>query len=346
MFDVLSIGTATRDVFLRSRLFKVFRDPGHIEKLGFPTGEAQCFALGSKIDIEDITFATGGGANNTASTFGRQDLKAAALVTLGDDQSADEVLADLKRDRVTAIPIKHKKSHTSYSTILLSQNGERTILSYRDPTQNLRREDVPFGKLKAKWAYLAPGTIDLETLRAIVDHLAKQKTLIAINPSRHFIKYGLQRVRPLLEQMKILILNREEGSQLTAIPFQKEREIFKKLDEVVQGIVILTDGASGSLVSDGANLFRAGIFRERRIADRTGAGDAFGSGFIAGLIHTEETCERGKCGVENVRYALRLASANATSVVEYVGAKAGILTRKQFESESRWKELRITVSAL
>ncbi len=346
MFDVLSIGTATRDVFLRSRLFKVFKDPGHIERLGFPTGEAQCFALGSKIDIEDITFATGGGANNTASTFGRQGLKTAALVTLGDDQSADEVLADLKRDRVTTIPIRHKQSHTSYSTILLSQNGERTILSYRDPNQNLRRGDIPFSRLTATWAYLAPGTIDLETLRAIIDHLSKQGTLIAVNPSRRFIEYGLQSARPLLEKMKILILNREEGSRLTGIPFQKEREIFKKLDEIVQGIVVVTDGANGSLVSDGSTLFRAGIFRERRIADRTGAGDAFGSGFIAGLVHRKETCAHGTCGVDNVRYALRLASANATSVVEFVGAKAGILTREAFESESRWKELPITVSAL
>lgn len=346
MFDVISIGTATRDVFLRSPLFKVFQDPGHLEKLGFPTGEAQCFALGSKIDIDEITLASGGGANNTAITFGRQGLKTAALLTVGDDASADEVLASLKRERVKAIPIRHKQSRTSYSTILLSQNGERTILSYRDARQNLRKEDVPFGHLKAKWAYLAPGTIDFETVRAVVDHLANHETLVAINPSSHFIRFGLERTRLVLERVKILILNREEGALLTGIPFDRERDIFKKLGEIVKGIVVMTDGANGSLVSDGVNLYRAGTFRERRIVDRTGAGDAFGSGFIAGLVHTKELCKDGACGVDNIRYALRLASANGTATVECVGATCGLLTRKQFESDARWKELPITVGEL
>jgi sugar/nucleoside kinase (ribokinase family) len=346
MFDVISIGTATRDVFLRSPLFRVLKDLEHLEKLGFPTGEAQCFALGSKIDVEDITFAAGGGANNTAVTFGRQGLKTAALLTVGDDGSADEVLANLKHERVKPMPIRHKGSRTSYSTILLSQNGERTILSYRDARQNLRKEDVPFGHLKTKWAYLAPGTMDFETVRAVVDHFANQETLVAINPSMHFIQFGLERARLVLERVKILILNREEGARLTGIPFDRERDILKKLDEIVKGIVVMTDGANGALVSDSVNLYRAGIFRERRIVDRTGAGDAFGSGFIAGLMHMKETCAHGKCGVDNIRYALRLASANGTATVECVGATCGLLTRKQFESDPRWKELSITVSAL
>jgi len=52
MFDVIAIGTATRDVFLISPLFKVLRDPKHLEKIGFKTGEAQCFALGAKVEVK------------------------------------------------------------------------------------------------------------------------------------------------------------------------------------------------------------------------------------------------------------------------------------------------------
>ena len=51
-FDVITIGTATMDVFLTSRFFKVLKDRKHLEKIGFFVGEAQCFALGSKMEID------------------------------------------------------------------------------------------------------------------------------------------------------------------------------------------------------------------------------------------------------------------------------------------------------
>ena len=66
------------------------------------------------------------------------------------------------------------------------------------------------------------------------------------------------------------------------------------------------------------------------MVDRTGAGDAFGSGFVAGLIQASR-----------IEYAIRLGSANATSVVEYVGAKKGIVTKNDFEKSSRWKNFKI-----
>jgi len=69
MYDVITIGTATQDVFLKSRDFKVLKDERFI------TGQAECFALGAKIEVPDIFFTTGGGATNAAVTFARQVLK-------------------------------------------------------------------------------------------------------------------------------------------------------------------------------------------------------------------------------------------------------------------------------
>ena len=65
------------------------------------------------------------------------------------------------------------------------------------------------------------------------------------------------------------------------------------------------------------------------VVDRTGAGDAFGSGFVSALA-------KG-AGVEQ---AIRAGSANATSVVEYVGAKKGILRLKDLGSK-RWQGLEV-----
>jgi len=106
--------------------------------------------------------------------------------------------------------------------------------------------------------------------------------------------------------------------------------IFRKFDEIVPGIAVMTDGVKGVFVSNGKSIFRAGIFREKEILDRTGAGDAFGSGFVAGLlIHKED-----------IRKALLVASANATSVVEHIGAQKGILKREELK-DSRWNRFSI-----
>ena len=49
-FDIVTIGAATRDVILRSRAIKIVQDDR------FSTGEGECFTLGSKIEVDEISF--------------------------------------------------------------------------------------------------------------------------------------------------------------------------------------------------------------------------------------------------------------------------------------------------
>lgn len=71
MHSVLTIGTATRDVFVTSDAFQVLKDPAHLKNIGFPTGEAQCFVLGAKVPVQRLEYAVGGGAANAAVAFSR-----------------------------------------------------------------------------------------------------------------------------------------------------------------------------------------------------------------------------------------------------------------------------------
>lgn len=346
MFDVVTVGTATRDVVLTSPLFKVLKDPVHLRKIGFSSGEAECFALGSKIEIEGMLFTTGGGATNTAVTFARQGLKTGALVALGNDLTSKDVIHDLAVNKVQTIPALRKREYTSYAVILLSQGGERTVLVYRNPEDNLEKKDIPFSRLKTRWLYLVPGSIDLQTLTSLITFCARKKINVAINPSMHFMKMPRKKLLPLLKHVKVVILNREEGAFFTGVDYSKEKKIFVKLHEMIPGVAVMTDGPKGVIVSDGFNIYKAGVFKEQRLVDRTGAGDAFGSGFVAGLVHTNEECRLGLCEVNNIKYAIRLASANATAKVEQLGAKGGLLTRKEFNESPRWRSFPIAVSSL
>lgn len=342
-FDVITIGTATRDIFLTSPLFKVVNDKMHLKKIGFPTGEAQCFALGGKIEIDKPIFTTGGGATNAAVTFARQGLKTAALIKVGNDNAGDDIINELKKEKVTSFVMKQKNNGTAYSTILLAPNGERTILVYRGASENLSIDEISFEKFKSKWAYIVPGKISIDVIGKVADYLYKNKILIAFNPSKHFIELGFEKLKPILEKTKAVILNREEAAYLTNVDYGKEKEIFKKLDAAVAGIAVMTDGPNGVSVSDGFNIYKAGTFGEKKLVDRTGSGDAFGAGFVAGLISKQEVCEKGLCKINNIEQAIRLGSANATSVIEYIGAKEGILRKNEFTSSDRWKNLNIII---
>lgn len=341
MYNIITIGSATRDVFLTSPLFKVLRDPEHLSKIGFKTGEAQCFALGSKIEIGPPILTTGGGATNAATAFSRQGLKTAALIKIGKDESGEAVLSELKKEKITPFAVVEKSFSTAYSTILLAPSGERTILVYRGASENLKIQEIPFERLKSQWVYISPGKILFEVIEKIFNHFSKNKILIAFNPSGYFIDAGIKKLKPLLAKSKVVILNREEAARLTGVDYQKEKEIFKKLDELTPGIAAMTDAEKGVLVSDGFRIYQAGIFKEKLVIDRTGAGDAFASGFVAGLIQKKEKCEKGLCRPYNIEYAVRLGSANATSVIEKIGAKEGILAKKDFEKNKRWEHLPI-----
>ncbi len=334
MYDVITIGTATRDVFLQSPLFKVLKDPKHLKRLGVPTGEAQCFALGSKIKVDRPILTVGGGAANAAVTFARQGFQTGAIVGVGRDPNGEAALLDLTKERVKNFPIYDEKEMTGYSVILLSSDGERTILHYRGASSNIKGRESIFGKTRAKWVYISPGGIPLSAMIKIVERFRRQGTKIAMNPSKHYLDSGPKKLAPILKNLDVVLVNREEASYLTGIDYGKEKAIFSKFDELVPGIAVMTNGRFGAAVSDGKYIYRAGIFPEKRVVDRTGAGDAFGSGFVAGFMRKNDIC-----------FALRLAAANATSVVEAIGAQTGILTKKDF-NKKRWQYLDLDVESL
>ncbi len=314
MYDVITFGTATRDAFLKSEEFKIVKDDR------FVTGQAECVALGAKIEVPEIYFTTGGGATNTAVTFARQGLRTAVVAMVGRDVSGEEIIRGLETEDVETKFIQRTTSYaTGYSILLLAPGGERTVLVHRGASEHLESHEIPWSELHARWFYLCSLAGNFELLERIIECAQRTQAKIAFNPGKGEIK-DKERLIPLLKHIAVLNVNQEEASYLTGIPFAEEQAIFKKFDELVQGIAVMTKGPDGVAVSDGKTIYRAGNYPEKEVADRTGAGDAFGSGFVAGLIKKN-----------SVDYAIRLGSANATSKVEHIGAKSGLLTEAQFE---------------
>ncbi len=344
MYDIITIGTATRDVFIKSPLFTNVHDPKHLKKFGFLEGDATCFMPGAKVEIDKPIFATGGGATNTATTFARMGLKVATIGKIGADSGGVQVLTECKHEGIASRIITDKTLSTAYSVILVPTAGERTILTHRGASDKLKPADIDRMLVKSRWAYIVPGNIPYPTILHAVRKLSDQHTRIAFNPSKHVVERGLASLKPLLAKIDILILNREEASILTGIKYDNINGILSALRTAYHGIVAVTDGAHGAFILDAHHRYNCSVFAKKALSDATGAGDAYGSGLVSSLIHAKMPGNPARFPEPVIREAIRVAAANSASVVEHTGAKHGILTREAVLRNPRWKKLSITVS--
>jgi sugar/nucleoside kinase (ribokinase family) len=301
-FDVITFGSASKDIFVTSEEF--FQ-----RKI--------CFPIGDKINIDKILIRTGGGGTNSAATFSLQGFKTAYCGSIGKDYAGFLVLMDLKRFKVATDFVETLQNKTTNHSIILSEKERgRVILVYREASNYLPK-NFNLEKLKAFWYYLAPlsGKFTKNTLK-ILKFAKKNGIKVALNPSKEQIKILRNKKNEWLKLVDVLILNETE-TRLLFREYKNEKELLRRLKEKMGGYLIITKGKKGSTVFDGENIYKAGIINAR-VQDRTGAGDAYGSGFVVGLIKKNDPV-----------FAIQLATANAGFCLKEWGAKEGLLRKGQ-----------------
>lgn len=309
-FDIITVGSATRDVFLKTGDFEMRK---HADS---PTGLEECLPLGAKIEIKEIAFTTGGGGTNSAVTFARQGFDTACVGVVGDDSAGDEIIKELKSEGVNVDYMsRHGDDITAYSTILVHQSGERTILSYKGEGQHFELKKIPIKKFKAQWFFLDSLGGHYDLLDALVRHAVENGIKIALNPGERELEHGREKLGAIMKHADIFIANKEEGAKLVGMAIADGQKILKELQLMTDGMVVLTDGPRGALVGVGGKIYAAGV-PVSPVIERTGAGDAFGSGFVSQLVRTGDVVK-----------AIQFGTANASSVVTKFGSKAGILKK-------------------
>ncbi|MFH1072030.1 MAG: carbohydrate kinase family protein [Nanoarchaeota archaeon] len=308
-FDIITIGSATLDVFAKSEseLIKIKTTHNQEELIAYP--------LGSKILITDLEFQIGGGGTNTALTFANLGLKTGYMGTVGNDENGRNILALMKKNRIDFIGTVIE-AKTNYSIILDSIEEDRTILVYRDASDKVDFKQLKLKNLRTKCIYsssvLEPGFFALEKLS---EWTKKNNILFAFNPSNYQAEKGYYYMRKVLKNTDILILNKEEAQKI--IGNGEEEYLLKKLREAGPKIVVITDGKNGAHILHEKTIYSA-LPKKVKVNETTGAGDAFASGFVAGLIMKKD-----------ILFAIRLAFNNAESVIQGYGPKYVIPNRKK-----------------
>jgi ribokinase len=310
MFDIITFGSATKDIFLRSKENIILDDDK------FPTGKGVCFSLGSKIKIDEVYLTFGGGGTNAAVTFAKQGFNVAYCGKIGRDEAGEGVLKDLEHYKVNADLVSSTdEKPTNHSVIIDVPGVDRTILIYRGASDFHCAKDISFDDLKAKWFYLAPFSNSSEDLfYDLLDYAVKNNISVMANPSKAQLKD--ERIKGVLKNVDILLLNQEEASILTGVSYENENEVIKEAAKFSKDILLVTQGVKG-VVAYSKNTFYKGkpIFPDAD--DRTGAGDSFGSGFLSEYMRSSDI-EKG----------LQLGIANSTACLQKPGAKHGLLDKE------------------
>jgi ribokinase len=202
---------------------------------------------------------------------------------------------------------------------VLRYGADRTIL--------VRNEDYDYTwhapQAAPDWVYLSLISQSSWQLHEdLLDYLEKHPdTKLAFQPGTFHFEWGADKLARVYARSHIVVMNREEAVDVTGKSYDSLRELAEGLHALGPKIVVITDGPSGSYASYDGKLVTIPNYPDPAPpVDRTGAGDAFASTIVAALAHGE-----------SMDAALTWAPINSMSVVQKLGAQAGLLRKNEIK---------------
>lgn len=312
--DVLSIGDVVIDAFI-----KLFED----RAVTYENEDGKWLAMpfGTKIPFDNaqVIEAVGNAANASVS-FARLGIKSGLVSNVGGDMSGRDIIRSLHDKGVDSrFVIVNPNKLTNYHYVLWYKE-ERTILikheEYDYHWPRFRQIDIP------KWVYFS--SISKNALDHYHDYVCdwlddNPEVKLALQPGTFQLEAGVGRLERLYKRTEVLVLNREEAVMVSGGDYHNIHELMDKLHAIGPKTVVITDGPDGAYASDGEVRLKMPLYPDPAPpVERTGAGDAFASTFVASLI-------KGN----TIEGALQWAPINSMNVVQHVGAQEGLLSEKE-----------------
>jgi ribokinase len=316
-FDILSIGDIVTDAFIKliDDEEKIIHEKDGETFLAIP--------FGTKIPFDHAEVIEGvGNAANGAVAFARLGMKTGFVTNVGGDQEGRDMIAALGKNDVDNRFVRINPGKKSNCHYVLWYKEERTILikheEYDYHWPYMRPKEIP------RWVYFSSiSKHALDYHDDVADWLDENPGVhLALQPGTFQIEMGAKRLHRLYKRSSILILNREEAALVGGGKHEDINDLFDHLHALGPQVVVITDGPAGAYASDGHQRLQMPLYPDiAPPVDRTGAGDAFASTFVAAAAK----------GL-SMEDALRWAPINSMSVVQKVGAQSGLLTEKELQT--------------
>jgi ribokinase len=311
---ILTIGDIVTDAFIKLRedQAEVTTDEHGQQRLSMEFGSKPPY------DHVDIVDAVGNSANASVA-FARLGLRTGLMGFLGDDKTAEESLAYLKSENVDTSVMSLSPGMKSNYHYVLRYGADRTILiKYEDYDYKWQTPTTT-----PDWIYLSmisesAWQLHEDMLTYLNEH---PETKLVFQPGTFHFKWGVEKLAGIYARSYIIFMNREEAALVTGKGLESIPELAKALHELGPKLVVITDGPNGAYASDGEKIIKMPNYPDPQPPyDRTGAGDSFASTTVAALALGE-----------SLETALEWAPINSMSVVQKLGAQAGLLRRDEIE---------------
>ena len=311
-YDFIGIGDTVTDAFIHLKEASLHCDINK-EKCEI------CMRFGDKIPYDEVyVIPAVGNSANASVAAARLGLKSALLSNVGDDYFGAECLDALKKESVGIEFVKtHKDKKTNYHYVLWFEDDRTILIKHQEYEYTLPDIDDP------KWIYLsslgANSLLFHSTLEKYL--LAHPNVKLAFQPGTYQIKFGKDALAYFYKRSEVCICNKDEARRILETKEDDIKKLLVMMHELGPKIVVITDGPKGAYsLEDSAAYFMPPYPDPKPPFERTGAGDAFSSTFVVAL-----------CYGLSVEDALRWGPINSMSVVQDVGARAGLLTRAKLE---------------
>jgi len=336
MKKVLTLGGAMQDIFLE------YECPKELHQQGFVL-----LPVGKKLEVNNLVYTTGGGATNAAVSFARLGYPTQSFFKIGTDPAGTMIVNALQHDNVqTSYALQSKTTQTGTSFIIPCPSGERTVLVYRGANTTLQENELPLDAItNADVLYITSlSNTNAQLIAPITLHAKKNNTMVATNPGTSQLTSGASYLHDALPHIDILILNVYEASLLaktfntvqqhlsitgsTQLPplLQPSAQInlphflYNILEQGV-GTIVVTNGSDGVYVAHKNTIYYHPA-PQVNVVSTIGAGDAFGSTFVAYLGQNKP-----------IEEAIRAGITQSGFVLQHLDAKTGLLTIHDLEPQ-------------
>lgn len=315
-YDFVAIGDIAIDAFieLSKKDATVSKDP--------VTGRKKIeMSFGDKLPYENVTVINAvGNSPNAAVAAHRLGLRSALVTNLGHDRNGKDCLDALRTEGVDTDLVKiHEGRKTNYHYVL-RYGPERTIL--------IKHEEYPYAlpdfSTPPRFLYFSSiGENGVAFHHEIAAYLKKHpETKLSFQPGTFQIKLGKTELKDLYAMTHIFFCNKEEAQLILETDEQDIPTLLKGIKELGPTIPVITDGPNGAFALDEDTTWYMPMYPDlAEPVDRTGAGDSFSSTFTSAII----------LGFD-IKTALAWGPINSMSVVQYIGAQKGLLTREQIDT--------------
>ncbi|WP_336516683.1 carbohydrate kinase family protein [Pollutibacter soli] len=273
--------------------------------------------------VDKITLQVGGCAANVAISLAKIGLQPTIVGKIGDDSLGKFLLDTLQKDEVDTSGLKVDDAvSTSASMVMISTDGERSIIHSFGANSHFAFEDIDLGVVADAKVLLIAGTFlmpsfDGEGTRKLLKY-AKEKGLICCMDTAWDSKgEWMKKIESSLEYLDWFMPSYDEAFELTNLraPEDMAAVFFSK---GVKNVIIKLNAEGCYVQEQGKEGFIVPSFNRVQAVDSSGAGDSFCSGFLTGLHEGWD-----------VRKSARFANAVGAHCIMKIGTTAGIKSKEE-----------------